>query len=313
MKRTAGWFLWICAALLCFALGTAAAGEGAEERPENGIPLVIVRIDESREAIAEASRRDPAHEYGTADEKNESMDHSVRCVGEIQIIVPDGFAGEYGSAEAPEGPLALNYIRGRGHMSWGMSRKKSYKIKLQEKQDLFGMGKSNDWALMANSMDSSLLRNRITYKLGELTGLAWSPRQIPVDVVVIGSISGRREMGSYTLCQTVRVEKERVAVPKLKEDTVSEKAADDPNITGGYLLSVYSKSQDGIRPESAMIRTEAGTEFRLLRPGVAELLCVQYQRQPGDCLRAEQYPEAPGRGTAWRTSQRGTGVCRAGS
>ncbi len=285
MKKIAGWFMGACVMLLCFALCTAAAEESAEEKPENGIPLVIIRIDESSETIAKAAQRDPAHTYGNVDEMNGSMDHSVRCVGEIRILVPDGFTCEYGSAEAPEGPLALNYIRGRGHMSWGMSHKKSYKIKLQDKQELFGMGKSNDWALMANSMDSSLLRNRITYKLGELTGLAWSPRQIPVDVVVIGSESGRREMGSYTLCQTVRVEKERVAVPKLKEDIVSEKPGDDPNITGGYLLSVYSKSQDGVRPESAMIRTEAGTEWQIEEPEFENDDLTEGQRKQSDYIR----------------------------
>lgn len=288
MKKNAGRFAGICMLmLLCFAFCTGAAGEGtAEEKPEHGIPLVIIRIDESGEAIAKAAQGDPAHEYGTVDEMNGSMEHSVWCVGEIQIIVPDGFAGEYGSAEVPAEPVALRYIRGRGHMSWGMSDKKSYKIKLQDKQAFFGMGKSNDWALMANSMDSSLLRNRITYKLGELTGLAWSPRQIPVDVVMIGSVSGRRELGSYTLCETVRVEKGRVALPKLKEDTVSEKPADDPNITGGYLLSIYSKTQDGVRPESAMIRTKAGTEWQIEEPEYESDDLTEGQRKQSDYIRS---------------------------
>ena len=43
-----------------------------QEVPQNGIPLVIIRIDESEEAIAGANENDPKHEYGTMEQMDES-------------------------------------------------------------------------------------------------------------------------------------------------------------------------------------------------------------------------------------------------
>lgn len=40
-------------------------------------------------------------------------------------------------------------IKGRGNMSWSYS-KKPYKIKLNSKVDMFGMGKNKHWVLLAN-------------------------------------------------------------------------------------------------------------------------------------------------------------------
>ena len=237
-----------------------------QEVPQNGIPLVIIRIDESEEAIALASENDPKHEYGSIGQMNESGLHTVRCIGDLQIIVPEGFEGEYGSIEVPADPVEMKYIRGRGNMSWGMSSKKSYKVEFYDYQDFFGMGAGTDWALMANSMDSSYLRNRITYWLGDQIGLAFSPQQIPVDVVMIGSGCGRCYLGSYTLCETVSIDKGRVSIPKLKKNVESEDPNETPNITGGYLLSYYSETQDSDKPKNTVFTTDSGLEWMSRTP-----------------------------------------------
>lgn len=54
-------------------------------------------------------------------------------------------------------------IRGRGNSSWE-APKKPYRIKLASKADIFGMGANKHWTLLANYYDSSLSRNKLSYR-----------------------------------------------------------------------------------------------------------------------------------------------------
>lgn len=277
----------LCMMVLLLAVCIAAAAETeTAETPKNGIPLMVIRIDESEEGIGKAARNDPKHAYGTIEEMECSELHSIRCIGDVEFIVPEGYTGEYGSAEVPAGRVALKYIRGRGNMSWVLSSRKPYKIKFEDDLALFGMGAGDEWTLMSNRMESTRIRNRITYWLGEQTGLGWAPKQIPVDVVMIGSKSGRRELGSYTLCQTVQVEKNRLDIPKLKKDVTSENPEDRKNITGGYLLSLYSKTQDGEQPESTLFTTGSGLEWRIRSPEFEDGELTEGQRKQSAYIRS---------------------------
>ena len=83
--------------------------------PQNGIPVVIIRVDESKEAIKTAKDNDKDHEYGNIQEMNGSSNHSVRCVGTIEIVVPEGYESEYDLSDNPVGQKELSYIRGRGN------------------------------------------------------------------------------------------------------------------------------------------------------------------------------------------------------
>ena len=158
---------------------------------------------------------------------NASSDHSVRCEGAIEILLPEeGYLSEYGGT-APGGSIRLDYIRGRGNSTWKYHEKKPYKIRLKTAADLFGMGESNEWALMANSTDPSLLKNRVTSWLGSRSGLSYTPQMIPVDVVMIGSESGRKELGSYLLSEQISVEPSRIAIDELGEDVISEEEREE--------------------------------------------------------------------------------------
>ncbi|MBQ9179581.1 MAG: CotH kinase family protein [Firmicutes bacterium] len=231
MKRGYGRFvLFFVFALVCFcgtcaavfAEGDTPAGNNAELKPENGIPLVIVRVDETTRTI---------------DQMNASPDHSARCEdATIEIKLPEGYTAQEGySAVVPEGEKDLKYIRGRGNMTWDCN-KKPYKEEMNKAIDLFGMGASTDWSLIANSFDTSLMRNRITFWLGEKMGLDYTPKQVPVDLVMIGTESGEHWYGSYCISETINIEESRINIGKLKKDTID-------NITGGYLLATYSDQE----------------------------------------------------------------------
>ena len=97
-----------CTAML-FAAAIPRAAQAAEvpTSPQNGIPLVIIRVAE-QELQEEGGDR-----YGTIADMNGDPDHNTRCHGTVEILLPDGYASEYGGT-VPAGEIELKYIRGRG-------------------------------------------------------------------------------------------------------------------------------------------------------------------------------------------------------
>ena len=178
----------------------------AEEFGPIDLPVLYLEIDGGKTEI---------------DRMNNSPDHSYRCTGRMDILLPDGFTGP----QEETCGLQLEYIRGRGNGSWNMS-KNPYKIKLRDKTDLFGMGKSRTWVLLANYFDISLIRNRLVSWMGEAMGLDFTPEGIFTEVVMNGEY-----LGNYYLCEQVQVNKNRVDIDELKEEDKSL-----PEIQGGYLL-----------------------------------------------------------------------------
>lgn len=110
----------------------------------------------------------------------------------------------------------LTQIKGRGNTTW-KKVKKPYQIKLAAKTDLMETGEANEaaktWVLLANYLDSSLLRDTLSYHLAADFGLAYSPNCRPVDLYYDGEYRG-----SYLLSEKTEVGKGRVAVHDLEED-----------------------------------------------------------------------------------------------
>lgn len=99
------------------------------------------------------------------------------------------------------------YIRGRGNSTWNTSYSKlPYKIKLDSKTDLMGFGVSKHWALLANYMDESLIRNTTSYDLSGTMGMVYL-KSTHVDVILNGVYAG-----NYQLVGNVRIEESRADV-----------------------------------------------------------------------------------------------------
>ncbi len=197
---------------------------------ENNIPVVYLNIDESAEG------------FGTIQEMNDSFDHSVKCTGTVRIDVPDGYTGDYSDIVLEDtDELQLEYIRGRGNVTW-WADKKPYKFKLDKKAELLGMGKNKHWALLANRYDASMIRNRVASYISENMGFAYTPKMLPVDLVINGKYEG-----SYFLSETVRIGKSRVNIDELTEDDNTE-----PNITGGYLMGIHTFSNKTVYDENLL-------------------------------------------------------------
>ena len=95
-------------------------------------------------------------------------------------------------------------IRGRGSASHG---KKSYNIKFSTDVNLFGMGRSKKYALIANQNDSTLIRNALMFELSELFGIDNSCKYEIVNLYVNGELKG-----SYVLATAVEVGEDRVNI-----------------------------------------------------------------------------------------------------
>ncbi len=86
-------------------------------------------------------------------------------------------------------------------------KKRPYKIKLETKTDLFGMGANKHWALLANDIDHTLVRNKITLDFANHIGMKFASESELVSVFLNGEYQG-----VYQLCEHIRVGKERVNI-----------------------------------------------------------------------------------------------------
>ena len=82
-------------------------------------------------------------------------------------------------------------IKVRGRTTGLIPPKKPYRIKFSKKQKIFNFeGKEKKWTLIANHFDRSLLRNNIAFKISQLMEFPYTPRCLPVDVILNGNYRG---------------------------------------------------------------------------------------------------------------------------
>ena len=110
--------------------------------------------------------------------------------------------------KAPISEIMELSIKGRGYSSFSGMPKPSYTIKFSEKKEILNMPIGKEWALIANSVDRSLLRNFITYKLYKQLSNRYSPRAEFVELFL-----NREYQGIYLLTETIKAEKNRVNIP----------------------------------------------------------------------------------------------------
>ncbi len=124
-------------------------------------------------------------------------------------------AGEgYLPTEAYEGG-AFIHLRGN---STNELDKRPFKLKLDKKSDLLGMGKSKHWVLLANAIDATLLRNRLMQEFARDIGA-----DVWMDSKNVTLIYNGEYQGVYELCEQVRIDENRVDVYDWEE--VCEQAA----------------------------------------------------------------------------------------
>ena len=225
--------------------------------------------------------------------------------GSLDAIHADKSHEESGLIEITDGlgvavyDGVLDTIKGRGNSTWKME-KKPYNIKLDKKTDLFGMGKSKKWSLIANHSDASLIRNAYIYYAAKMAGLDFVPEYVPCDVYI-----NNEYQGQYILTTRVEVDKTRVDIENLEdaneeanpEIDVEEDCArggyygtyaglientskwiEMPNepddVTGGYILEMELANR--YADEMSGFVTEMGQPFTMKSPEYASKAEIEY-------------------------------------
>lgn len=149
--------------------------------------------------------------------------------GFIEIADPSGITVYEGELE----------IKGRGNSTWEME-KKPYNIKLSDKVNLFGMGKTKKWSLIANHGDDSLIRNVLAYEAAERAGMPYTPQYTPVDVYI-----NNNYMGSYLLTTRVGIDGSSVDIDDLEGNTEKVNDADLDTYARGGAYGTFAGLLEG--------------------------------------------------------------------
>ncbi len=80
-------------------------------------------------------------------------------------------------------------FRGRGNSTWNM-KKTPYRFKMKKKQGLAGMPKAKTFALIANFIDCTLMRNVIALWLARYLEMPYSNHSVPVNVYLNDNYRG---------------------------------------------------------------------------------------------------------------------------
>ena len=136
----------------------------------------------------------------------------LSAIPELTITTTDPSIAEIPSKDYYlEGTLAVNgrggyedytgknEVKGRGNSTWGYP-KKPYRLKLNKKAEICGLGKAKNYVLLANHLDPTLMLNSVAFKIGRLLELPFTNHAIPVDVVLNGIYKG-----SYLLTEQIEI------------------------------------------------------------------------------------------------------------
>lgn len=121
--------------------------------------------------------------------------------------------------------------------------KKPYNIKFSEKQDLYGFGKSKKWSLLADALDPTMLRNRLSLDFANYMDLDYTSNCEYVELWLDDAY-----LGNYLLTESVETGKTRV----------------DIDTDNGDFLFEYESSR--IEDDVTYITTNHGWRFAMSDP-----------------------------------------------
>ena len=201
-------------------------------RPTQTLPIVYVNTD-NRRAVTDTETQVPASLY------------------------IDSVLASYKSLGSASSPIRCT-IKGRGNWTWSGFDKKPYKIKFDVKQKVLGMPNNRHWCLQAAADDwLGFLKNPAGHMISEALGMRWTPRMVPVELMLNGQY-----MGLYFLTEHVRIASNRV---KIKEQADQETHVD--SISGGWLVEI-----DNYRTENNIEFNEGNGQFVMVSLREPEVL-----------------------------------------
>ncbi len=211
--------------LLCFAVVTTIVAKADDTVFSSNLPLVYINTDTAINADRKVPGTMRVIDQGEG-RRNYSTDTVYNYNGRIGI-------------------------KWRGNSSLSFNQKK-YTVETRDSlgQDLkvpiLGMPSESDWVLLAPYNDISLLRDVYAFSLWNEMG-HWGPRTRMCEVFVNDTY-----MGVYACSESIKRDKERVDIAKLKTADIEGR-----NLTGGYIVRVdvtddddysFTSKVNGIQP-----------------------------------------------------------------
>ena len=148
-------------------------------------------------------------------------------------------------------------IRGRGNSTWGLHPKKPFQMKLSDKAEFLGMPKDKKWLFLAEYLDKTMLRNKISFEMGYISNLDWTPQGRFAEVYINDQYNG-----TYNITQKVEESDNRVVLGDtgylLELDQLERLDPDDvyfeSAITDKFLVNVKEPSIERNSPEYVYIK-----------------------------------------------------------
>lgn len=167
--------------------------------------------EQAKQTAAKAANEDTALPvlYLTTDDGEVVTSRDEYKHANLKIELNDIYADCENRYTTEEG-AGLN-IRCRGNSTYNFGnmhtvKKYSYRIKLDKKADMFGMGENKHWILLNNYFEPTFLRNKAGYELSRALGLAYCD-----STWVVLYLNGEYR-GLYQFCESVRVNKNRLDI-----------------------------------------------------------------------------------------------------
>lgn len=147
------WLTWVLVGVLVLIVGAgllvkfgmekAQADEILAKFPDRGVPRMNITLNGVTLDEINAGSKDVKYEGN-----------------EAAVYEGSEMVGEYGNVR----------VKGRGNATW-QQEKKPYQIKFRNQVNLLGLGKAKRWALLANSMDNTFLRNEAGFNLEKMLNM----------------------------------------------------------------------------------------------------------------------------------------------
>ncbi len=138
-------------------------------------------------------------------------------------------------------------IRCRGNMSYNIADMKeklkySYKIKLDEKADVLGMGESRHWVLINSWRDPSYQRNKAAYDYSAMMGLTH------VDSQWVNVYYNGQYRGAYLLAESIRVAEDRLEIFSWEDfaEDMAENYASDHGFSQEKTLALSTQMEENL-------------------------------------------------------------------
>ena len=134
--------------------------------------------------------------------------------------------------------LADMKIRGRGNSTWFLHPKKPFQMKFKNKSMMLDMPSKKKWLFLAEYSDKTMLRNTISFEMGYLSNLEWTPKSTFAEVYINDEYNG-----TYNISEKVEEGSNRVNIGDngflLEIDQLERQDSDDVYFyTSEFLVAI---------------------------------------------------------------------------